>query len=168
MRYLLLIIGICIFATVAEAEIFACRDGDVTVFRDHPCDEEAEQYVPDGAFSVVAASDRIDAVAKNNREYLDARRRERRQAAVRAREQAEQLRRVNAGGARISDSDRRHTVRRITSEASVRTAGGEATPRVASETTPRVTSEAEQRTTSEATSRTTSEATARTHGSGKR
>ncbi|MFW5926611.1 MAG: DUF4124 domain-containing protein [Wenzhouxiangella sp.] len=76
MKWMLIVLGAWQIHA-AQAEIYRCQDGDVAVFSDQPCQENAARYQPRRQISVIAPAEDLEETAQRNRAFLEQRRRQR-------------------------------------------------------------------------------------------
>ena len=62
-----------VLAAPASAEIYRCSDGDITVFSDVPCSQNAEVHISDKRVSVVHAAEDLDEIAESNKAFVEQR-----------------------------------------------------------------------------------------------
>ncbi len=86
---LLILLAVASFDQAA-AQVYRCNDGDMIVFSDVPCSEDAQLYHVRSGISVVAAADDLDEVAERNRAFVDKRQEDLAERRARAAELAQQ------------------------------------------------------------------------------
>lgn len=83
------LIPVLLLPVVANAQIYRCAEGEVTVYSDQPCNEQSMPFELAGNLSVIAGADDYADTLRRNREYVDARQSDIAQRRLAARHRAE-------------------------------------------------------------------------------